>query len=72
MAQWFQRFSPPEMDNIAAWELVHKFLGKLSQLTEAMKANEWDIAFKSGIKANGEDDETVRIPIKTPAPSKGK
>jgi hypothetical protein len=72
MAQWFQRFSPPETDDTAAWELVREFPGKISQLAEAMKVNEWDTAFKSGTGASGEGDETVRIPIQAPAPSKGK
>jgi hypothetical protein len=72
MAQWFQRFSPPTTDNTASWELVCEFPGKISQLAEAMKANEWDTTFKSGTEASGEGDETVRIPIQAPAPSKGK
>jgi hypothetical protein len=72
MAQWFQQFSPPETDDTAAWELVQQFLGKISQLAEAMKASEWDTAFKSGSGENAAEAVTVRLPITAPAPSKGK
>jgi hypothetical protein len=68
MAQWFQQFSLPETDDTAAWELVQQFPDKISQLAEAMKAGEWDTAFKSGGGESAADDETVRLPINCAGP----